>query len=290
MSNQNEHPNQPDSTGAAESPAPRHSVPVVMDNAKTSNVYPAQEPGTHASGQFHSSGVFDSSDPAAHASGQFRTSGVYDLSDPTALELLIDDDTNKTDLSEKEQNINDARRALLSVEISRQKGVEISGNKAIVPGRVSLTLITLLEILFCVLGFAAGMMHFLIMSPNYALAIIVMSIMLFLQIVIYHSSYRAMRNFMAGLHVFGTIGIMVLCSWAFIDHIMYPPKENMPFFILCVSLFNYLLIPILMLLHFVWLGRGSREIKLKQKPKRKPKKSAANIPTKILKTDVSGTK
>lgn len=221
---------------------------------------------------------------AATSEVQFKNSGVYDLSDPSALELLIEDDANASAMSEKKQEINDAKKTLLSVEIARQKGVEISGNTVTLPGRVSLSLITLLELLFCAIGFGAGFTHFAIMSPNYILAVIVMSVILFLQIIIYHSSYRAMRKFMAGIHVFGTSGIMVLCSWAFIDHMIYPPKADMPFFILCISLFNYLLIPILMLLHFFWLGRGSREIKLK------PKKSASNTPTKILKAQGSNSK
>ena len=250
-------------------------------NANTSNAGDLDAPdGVNAN---HASNIYpaQTQEPATHASGQFRTSGVYDLSDPNALELLIDDEAASSDLSEKEQGINEAKRTLLSVEISRQKGVEITGNKAIVPGRVALSLVTLIQILLCVLGFATGLMHFVIISPNYTLAIVVMSIIMFLQIIMYHSSYRAMRNVMAGIHVFGTIGIMVLCSWAFIDHIIYPPKENMPFFILCISLFNFILIPIVMLLHFVWLGRGTREIKLKRKPDKK--KSASNTPTKIIK-------
>lgn len=210
----------------------------------------------------------------------------YDLSDPTAVELLLDED-NPEDSEESDEEpiegthslqIQKVQKTLLSVEIARQKGVEFQGERICLPGRAPLSLFTLLELLFGTLGFAAGFIHFTAMAKNFLLAQFVIYVLLVMQILIYHSCYRALRTFMTILQTIGTLGIMSLVGWAFYDLIVNPlPGVNHHFF-LGVALVCFALIPVLMVLHLVYFGRGYRYVELKRKPK------ASEKPTKILKT------
>lgn len=215
----------------------------------------------------------------------------FDLSDPTAFDLLRDEDGD--DVLEQ---VSDAEKSLMTLEMTRQNGVEIVGSHIEIPGRVPLMTMTLLEIFFLVCGLCAGFVHFLVMSPNYLLAIVVFSCIMFVQIIIYHSSYRAKRNVMMWIHVLGTSGIMAFVGWAMVDLMRHPPIEGQRNFLLLIALISYSLIPISMILHFVFLGRGHREVDIRRKVKKMIEaptqilKTAANTPTKLIKSSQdSGT-
>ena len=207
----------------------------------------------------------------------------YDLSDPNAIELLIDEEEESTQEDDSEedrrtQQLREVQKTLLSVEIARQKGVEVQGDRICVPGRAPLTTFTLLEILLCTLGFATGFIHFTAMAKNFLLAQFVVSTLLFLQIILYHSSYRAMRTFMTIIQVIGTLIIMALVGWAFTDLIIHPLPGVNHHLMLGLSLVFFSCIPAAMIAHLVYFGRGYRYIEIKHK------KTAAETPTKILKT------
>ena len=160
---------------------------------------------------------------------------------------------------EREEYRKQVQERLLSVEMEHQKGVEVRDDKAYLPGRVPLMPVTLLEILFLVIGGSAALIHFSIREPHYLLALFVFSGILFVQIVIYHSSYRAQRHVMAAIHAIGTIGITAFVAWAFADILMHPHVPG-PHAFLAISLVSFVLVPLLMFLHLVFLGRGSREV------------------------------
>lgn len=204
-----------------------------------------------------------------------------DLSDPNALELLLDDgEDDDQEGDEREQRRLVAEKTLLSVEITRQKGVEIVGDQICVPGRIPLMPVTLLEILFVVIGFSAGLIHFSVMSPNYLLSLFVISFILLAQIAIYHSAYRSLRIGMTVIQTIGTLIIMTFVGWAYYDLIAYPVKPNSHHLLLGLAFVSFEAVPLLMLLHLIVLGRGHRWIEIK----RKPAKTPANTPTKVMKT------
>lgn len=216
----------------------------------------------------------------------------YDLSDPTAVELLLDsEEDEKEDVAEsrRSQQIQKVQKTLLSVEIARQKGVEFQGDRVCVPGRLPLSTFTLLEIFFCTLGFATGFIHFTAMAKNFLFAHFIVAVMLVVQIIIYHSSYRAKRTFMTILQTLGIFILMALVGWAYSDLIIHPlPGVNHHLF-LGLSLVSFVCIPLIMLLHLVYFGRGYRYITLKHKVKASEKptkllKIPENTPTKIIKT------
>ncbi len=189
--------------------------------------------------------------------------GEIDLDDIETLKKLIDNDINID--SEKKESVKDIEKTLLSVEISKQKGVSIVGDQICVPGRVPLAPVTLLEILFAVIGFSAGLIHFSVMSPNYLLSLFVVTFIMVVQILIYHTSYRAMRTAMTIIQTLSTIGIMVFVGWAYVDLIIHPPKPEYKHFFLGIALIGFSLIPATMLAHLVFLGRSHRWIYLKSK-------------------------
>ena len=205
-----------------------------------------------------------------------------DLSDPNALELLLDDgeEEGEEDLDERARLRLDAEKTLLSVELSYQKGIEVVGDRICVPGRVPLMPVSLLEILFIVIGFSAGLIHFSVVSPNYLLSLFVVVFILLVQVIIYHSAYRAMRIVMTVIQTLGTLGIMTFVGWAYYDLLVYPADPEAHRFLLGVAFVSFLCIPLLMLLHLVFLGRSHRWIEIKKKKK----KSAQDIPTVQMKT------
>ena len=207
---------------------------------------------------------------------QESTEPTIDLSDPTGYELLLDDKPAETS---RDEQIRDAHKTVLAMDLQHQKGVEIVGERVRVPGRVPLWPITLLQILFNVIGFSFGLIHFSIMSPNYLLALFVIAGIFFVETLIYHTSYRTMRRFMMFITVLGTLGIMAFVGWAFYDLLVNPPFPEKPRFLLGVSLVGFSLSVFTMFLHAVFLGHGYRWIEIKVKPI-KPRRE---IPTRIMK-------
>ena len=183
---------------------------------------------------------------------------VPDLSDPTSFELLLDDSSD----NQKDEERLQREKTLLSMELRHQKGISLTDDHINVPGRVPLMPVSLFMTLFTVVGFSAGLIHFSIMSPNYLLALFVISILLISQIVIYHSAYRTMRITITVIQTLGTIVLMALVGWAFYDLIAFNPKHHEHHFLLGLSLISFELVPLLMFLHLVFLGRSYRKIKI----------------------------
>ncbi|MBO5752117.1 MAG: hypothetical protein J6S69_00305 [Proteobacteria bacterium] len=201
---------------------------------------------------------------------------TIDWNHTDTFEVVFEDETPKDKHDAQRQ---EAKKRMLSMEIARQKGVEIHGNRITVPGRVSLTPITLLAILLSVIGFASSFIHFSILAANYLLAVFITEFIIFAQIVIYHSSYRARRTAMGIIHVLGCLAVVALVDWAFLDIIFHPKTPEEPHAILGIATIAYACVPLLLMVHFVYLGRGKREIYIKRK------KTQADKPTKIIKTE-----
>ncbi|MBR4986766.1 MAG: hypothetical protein IKY83_13625 [Proteobacteria bacterium] len=184
------------------------------------------------------------------------------LSDPSSYELLLDDREPKTQKEEERLN---KEKTLLSMELRHQKGISLTDDYIHVPGRVPLMPVTLLEVFCTVVGFSTGLIHFSVLSPNYLFALIVISLLLLSQIVIYHSAYRTMRLTITIIQTIGTIVLMALVGWAFYDLIAYNPKHQ-HHLLLGVSLVFFELVPALMFLHLVFFGRSYRKLKIAVKP------------------------
>lgn len=240
-------------------------VPTVEYSISETELEPS-EAASSVSGKTNSSKEADARD----------TSETIDLSDPTGYELLLDED--KPAETKRDAQIRDAHKTMLAMDLQHQKGIELVGERVRVPGRVALWPITLLQILFNVIGFSFGLIHFSIMSPNYLLALFVISGILLIQTIIYHTAYRTMRMFMMIMTVLGTVGIMTFVGWAFVDLLVNPPFPNKPRFLLGVSFVGFSLNVFLMFLHFVFLGHGYHWIEIKVKAI-KPQRE---VPTTIM--------
>ena len=204
-----------------------------------------------------------------------KTDETLDLSDPTSYELLMGDKPAETS---RDEQIRHAHKTVLSMDLQHQKGVEIIGERVRVPGRVALWPVTLLQILFNVIGFSFGLIHFSLISPNYLLALFIVAGILLVQTLIYHTSYRTMRYFMMIVTVLTTMGIMTFVGWAFYDLLVNPPFPDKPKFLLGVSLVGFTLNVFVMFLHLVFLGHGYRWIEIKIKRQLKQ----SEIPTKLM--------
>lgn len=188
---------------------------------------------------------------------------IPDLSDPTSYELLLDNAEPST--PEEEERLNKTK-SRLSIELRYQKGISLADEHIRVPGRIPLLPVSLLETLFTVIGFSTGLIHFSVISPNYLLALIIISLLLISQIVIYHSAYRTMRLTITIIQTIGTIALMALVGWAFYDLIAFNPKHSEHPVLLILTLVSFELVPILMFAHLVFLGRGYRKIKIATLP------------------------
>lgn len=192
-----------------------------------------------------------------------------DLSDPNAYELMLDEHP------EDDTKLQNAQKRLLSLDISNQKGVSLRGNYIILPGRVSLLLITLSLILFTVIGLSFGFIHFSALSPNYLLAFAILQIILFIQITLYHSAYRAQRTTVSVIVTLVTILVITIVDIFFFDLVFHPRKENSPFGLLLLTTISFTAVPVLMFSHLVFLGRGTRTVAIKRK-------KSDDVPTEIL--------
>ena len=174
--------------------------------------------------------------------------------------MLDDDDSDDTRL----QN---AQKHLISLDISNQQGVTRVGDFVILPGRVSLIFMTLVMILMSVIGMAAGFIHFSNTAAHYLFPFAVLQTILFAQIALYHSSYRAQRKVLGALVFLVTILFMAFIDWAFVDLIYYPKYPNLPHAMLWVATLSFSAIPLLMLAHLVYLGRGTRSVAVRDRDK-----------------------
>ena len=200
-------------------------------------------------------------------------SDLLDLSDPNAYELMIDNNP------EDDSRLQNAQKRFISIDISNQHGVTRHGNYIVLPGRVSLILITLLLILFSVIGMSFGFIHFSVMAPNYLLSFAILQIILFIQITLYHSAYRAQRLTVSIIVTLVTILVMGIVDFFFFDLMLHPKRENAKYALLLIATVGFTSIPVLMFTHLIFLGRGSRTVAIRKK------KTAADIPTKIIPTE-----
>ena len=212
--------------------------------------------------------------PVSIESGEDR-----DYSDPAGYELMLDDNPDD------DTRLQNAQKRLISIDISNQQGVHRYGNRIVLPGRVSLMLVTLTQMLFSVIALSGGFVHFSAISPNYLFPFAVLQLIMFLQIGLYHSSYRAQRTAMCALVTFATIGIMSYIDWAFIDLIIYPKKPGTPDKMLWMAMIGFTCIPTLMLLHLVFLGRGTRTIGIREVRDNVPRKTRVMVPVAVVRRD-----
>ncbi len=182
--------------------------------------------------------------------------------DSSAYEVVQDEAAGQNEAKIKR---NQFRKNLLSFEMAHQKGAKYSSKNVILPGRVSLFLVGLIECLGITVGLAAGIIHFSIFSPNYLLALFVVVVVLLAQITIYNTSYLIQRHAMAVVQFIGTLIFMVLVDWAFIDLLIHPRRPEEPCFLLALATLGFNVVPILMTGHVFYLGRGSRSIRIKKK-------------------------
>ena len=181
-----------------------------------------------------------------------------DLSDPTGFELMLDDNPDD------DTRLQNAQKRLISIDISNQKGVRMHGNYIVLPGRISLMLLTLTMMLFSVIALSGGFWYFSSVATNYLFPFAVLQVIMFVQIGLYHSSYRAQRTAMCALVTFTTIGIMSYIDWAFMDLIVYPKRADTPKFMLWTAMIGFTCIPMSMFAHLVFLGRGTRTVAVRK--------------------------
>jgi hypothetical protein len=184
-----------------------------------------------------------------------------------------------------------ARDAMLTMELAHQQGVAIEGDVVSVPGRVSLIPYSILLLLLVILTNLTTSIHFKFTSPNFLFTAPVISLYMIGTIFVYHTAYRAQRLGVQIIVLFCTIIFSVLVDWGYADQIIHNefPALNFvqisvlkslfgghfssyiseyhenKFTFLVIGLVAFNLILILLILHFVFLGRGTRNIKVKNK-------------------------
>ncbi|MCL2326545.1 MAG: hypothetical protein FWC40_08650, partial [Proteobacteria bacterium] len=120
----------------------------------------------------------------------------------------------------------------------------INGNLMRVPGRMPIMPLTLLQMLFSVIALTAGTVHFSLVSTNYLFPLAVLQIVLFAQIFLYHSSFRAQRQSLAIIHILMTLGMVAVVDWALLDLILYPPTADIPHHFLYLAIWAFTMIPL----------------------------------------------
>lgn len=179
-------------------------------------------------------------------------------------------------LDEKERKLYDVHMSILEFELKHQDGIELQTDRIAVPGRLSITLCSLLEILAIITAFSASFIHFAFYSRNYVLAVFVVACVSFVHVVLYDSSYRTRRIALSILQVIGLCIFMALVDWAFLDIIFNPSLADQKKFLLVIATLCYNFVPLFMILHVFYFGRGYRTLKVKRK---KPKVRSDDVKT-----------
>lgn len=198
-----------------------------------------------------------------------KTLLATDLSDPTSYELLDEDGAERPLLPDDryESRRYKVQKSLLSYELTHQKGVLIMKREIVAPGRVGVLFFSILNTLGVIFGFFSGLIHFSVYSPNYIIPVFVLSVLLFAQVVIYDSSYRCQRLAMCILQVIGTLIFMAGIDFAFWDLLAHPVAADQRRFLLILALVCFNIVPVLMIAHAVYFGRGKRTIHIKRNVK-----------------------
>lgn len=197
----------------------------------------------------------DQADPSDTIDGDALMSG-YDI-----VRSGIDPQT----LDKNERKIYDVQMSILEFEIKHQKGIAVSSDEVAVPGRVSVTLCSLIEILAIASGFVTSFIHFAIHSRNYMLAVLVVGSISFMSVILYDTSYRSQRLALSIAQIVGLCLFTALADWAFLDIAINLSPPDKHYALLWLSAAFYSFVPLFMIFHAVYLGRGRRTLKLKPK-------------------------
>lgn len=197
----------------------------------------------------------------------YNKDGVIDSDD--ILEALKEEDNIRDLLKYRDDDdrsrTEQAMDAMITLEIAHQKGVDVQGDIMTVPGRMSITPVIAILIILALIALAASFIHFAVISPNFILTTLVIFAIEFVSIIIYLTASLARRWSIQFLQLLWNIILTGLIDWGYIDHILYPVGERTHYALLVVGLVALNLIPLLYLVHFAYLGRGSRNIQLKRK-------------------------
>lgn len=184
-----------------------------------------------------------------------------------------------------------ARDAMLTMELAYQQGVAIKGDVVSVPGRVSLTPYTILLLLLVVITNLTTTIHFRFIAPNFLFTAPVITLYMIGTIFVYHTAYRAQRIGVQLFVMLCTIIFTALVDWGYMDQIIHNefPALNFVqtalikslfgghfmaylstyhenhFLFLIAGLISFNLIFVMLVLHFLFLGRGTRNITVKNK-------------------------
>ena len=134
---------------------------------------------------------------------------------------------------------------------------EIRPKPLLLPGRFPIMPATLTMLLFTTLGFATAVIHFTKTDLNFLMPQAVVQIILFIQIALYHLSYRAGRETLTFLHLLFTILYVAFLDWILLDQITVTPPGITTLYIK-TAIFCYSVVPLVNLVHYVFLGRGYR--------------------------------
>ncbi len=184
-----------------------------------------------------------------------------------ALKMTSDDnlvDALKFDAKDQRSRTTQALDAMLTMEIAKQDGVKISGDVVSVPGRIALSLHTLIQLLLAVITLSTTFVHFMVFQRNFLLTVFVIFIIKVGAIIIYHTAYRARRTGIRIFQLFSSLVFTALVDWGYIDQILNFPDPEMKFALLIIGLVAFNLILVLNFAHLVYFGCGSRKIILKR--------------------------
>ncbi len=213
-----------------------------------------------------------------HVAAPYKNkSHVLEIDDRQDLDGRIDKDELR-EAFEEEENIRDILKnhdtdasrteqvldAMLTLEIAHQKGVDIQGDIITVPGRVSITPISALQFVLLLILLGCSSIHFLFNAPNWMLTVAVIFIIELGSIIVYLTASLAQRGIVQGLQLLWTTIFTGLVDWGYIDHIHFLP-EGKHYALLVAGVIAFNLIMLLFWAHFVFFGRGTRNIKIKRK-------------------------
>lgn len=157
-----------------------------------------------------------------------------------------------------------ARDAMLTLEIAKQDGVKIKGDVVSVPGRISLTLHSLIQTLMAVITLCTTFVHFIVFQKNFILTVFVIFIIQIGVILVYHTAYRARRTGVRLFQIIMSFIFTALVDWGYIDQIVHLPNPEMKYALLVIGLVAFNFIPFNALAHFIFFGRGTRTIIIKR--------------------------
>lgn len=228
-------------------------------------------------------------DPSILANHQGEESLLVSLREASLKEAESLRELLKYDKDDPRSRGEQARDAMLTMELAHQQGVAIEGDVVSVPGRVSLIPYSILLLLLVILTNLTTTIHFKFISPNFLFTAPVISLYMIGTIFVYHTAYRAQRLGVQIIVLLCTIIFSALVDWGYADQIIHNEfsalnfaqvfiiknlfgghfstylseyHEN-KFAFLIIGLVAFNLILILLILHFLFLGRGTRNIKIK---------------------------